>query len=70
MPCGCFTATTHDRQQTLSPVALDVLPHLELVHKHGRHGGRGTEDGAARDQDVDVLRAETCVCVISVGFDG
>jgi hypothetical protein len=36
-------------------VRLHVGAHLEPVHQHGRHGGRGAEDGAGGDQDVDVL---------------
>ena len=45
-------ATAHSTQV----VGLHIRPQLELVDHQGGQRGRGAEDGAARDQDVNVLR--------------
>lgn len=62
--------STHDAPVVVPPprtashaaqvVGLDVLAHLELVDDERGNGGRGAEDGAARDQDVHVLRLHAC----------
>lgn len=39
-------------------VRHDVGPHLEVVDHHGGHGGRGAEDAAGGDDDVNVVGLE------------
>lgn len=73
-PSVLHTADAHlqqitDQRQCHDPVtashatqviALDVLTQLEVVDQHGRKAGGGAVDAAVGDQDVNLLRANSC----------